>query len=117
MNRILILAMLLAIFFGNNTLFAQTRSGTLFNATKDSLVINCAKDTLATKTAKDSLAIKNEIKLTVDTTSYRFVFHYDSVHNNAKNAYNKDAFKFKNDAFREKMNELRLSELLINILF
>lgn len=121
MNRILLLAILLAIILGDSTLFAQiaqTRSGKPFNAAKDSLVINSAKDTLTTNTAKYTLASEtSKDSLAIRTTSYRTVTHCDSVHNYSKNAYNKDVFKFKNDAFREKMNKLRLSELLINIFF
>ncbi len=121
MNRILLVVILLAIILGDSCLFAQiaqTRSGKPFNASKDSLVINSVKDTLTTNTAKDTLASETfKDSLAIRTTSYKFVTHCDSVHNNFKNAYNKDIFKFKNDAFREKMNELRLSELLTNIFF
>lgn len=108
MNRIVKLAMLLALILGNSTLLAQTRSGNLLNA---------AQDTLAINTAKDSLAVRKEIDVTADTLSYRLVVHYDSVRYNLKETYNKDAFKLKDDAFWEKMKDLRLSELFINVFF
>ncbi len=117
MNRILIVTMFFAIILGNNTLFAQTRSGKLFNAAKDTLVINATKDTLATNTVKDSLAAKNEMNVTADTTSYLFVVHHDSVPYNPPKTYNKDAFKFKYDAFREKMKEPWLGGILKDIFF
>ena len=49
---------------------------------------------------------------------YRLILHYrDSVNHNLKRIYNKDAFKFKDDYFREKMREPWIGDVLRDIFF
>ena len=74
--------------------------------------------TLATIPAvKDSITAKQD-EINDSALYYRLILHYrDSVNHNLKRIYNKDAFKFKDDYFREKMRELWIGDVLRDIFF
>ena len=74
--------------------------------------------TLATIPAvKDSITAKQD-EINDSALYYRLILHYrDSVNHNLKRIYNKDAFKFKDDYFREKMREPWIGDVLRDIFF
>lgn len=74
--------------------------------------------TLATIPAvKDSITAKQD-EINGSALYYRLILHNrDSVNHNLKRIYNKDAFKFKDDYFREKMREPWIGDVLRDIFF
>ena len=80
------------------------------------LVTSTIQDTFATIPAvKDSITVKQD-EINDSALYYRLILHYrDSVNHNLKRIYNKDAFKFKDDYFREKMRELWIGDVLRDI--
>ena len=66
---------------------------------------------------KDSITEKQD-EINDSALYYRLILHYrDSVNHNLKRIYNKDAFKFKDDYFREKMREPWIGDVLRDIFF
>ncbi len=66
---------------------------------------------------KDSITAKQD-EINDSALYYRLILHYrDSVNHNLKRIYNKDAFKFKDDYFREKMREPWIGDVLRDIFF
>lgn len=64
---------------------------------------------------KDSITAKQD-EINDSALYYRLILHYrDSVNHNLKRIYNKDAFKFKDDYFREKMREPWIGDVLRDI--
>ena len=104
-----VLAILLAIILGTCLSFSQTRNEKHLNVTNDSIGIIKVQDTLG---------IKNKISVTTDTTSQQSIVCFDTVRYNSKmqNIY-KNTFKLKNNAFREKMKEPWLGDVLRDIFF
>lgn len=66
--------------------------------------------------AEDTLVVEREINVAADTAFHRLVVRFDTVRYNLKYTY-KDAIKFKNDAFWEKMKEPWIGDILKNIFF
>ena len=108
MKDVLKISILLILALSNGALFAQTNRS--LNLNRDTLDIKFVKDTLVTSTIQDEI---NDSAL-----YYRLILHYrDSVNHNLKRIYNKDAFKFKDDYFREKMREPWIGDVLRDIFF
>ena len=116
MKDVLKISILLILALSNGALFAQTNRS--LNLNRDTLDIKFVKDTLVTSTIQDTLAtipaVKDSITTKQDginvatdsTLYYRLILQYrDSVRHDFKRTFNKDAFKFKDDYFREKMRE------------
>lgn len=125
MKDVLKISILLILAFSNGALFARTNR--YLNLNRDTLDIKFVKDTLVTSTIQDTFAIipavKDSITVKQDEINdsalyYRLILHYrDSVNHNLKRIYNKDAFKFRDDYFREKMRELWIGDVLRDIFF
>lgn len=125
MKDVLKISILLILALSNGALFAQTNR--YLNLNRDTLDIKFVKDTLVTSTIQDTLAtisaVKDSITAKQDEINdsalyYRLILHYrDSVNHNLKRIYNKDAFKFKDDYFREKMREPWIGDVLRDIFF
>ena len=121
MKDVLKISILLILALSNGALFAQTNRS--LNLNRDTLDIKFVKDTLVTSTIQDTLAtipaVKDSITAKQDEINdsalyYRLILHYrDSVNHNLKRIYNKDAFKFKDDYFREKMREPWIGDVLL----
>lgn len=127
MKDVLKILILLVVVLSGSSLFAQTNK--LFKSDKDTLDIAFEKDTLVTSTiqdtlvtthtAKDSITTKQDgINVTADSTLYyRLILQYrDSMHHNFKRTFNKDAFKFEHDYYREKFRQPWLGDILGDIL-
>ena len=122
---VLKISILLILALSNGALFAQTNRS--LNLNRDTLDIKFVKDTLVTSTIQDTLAtipaVKDSITAKQDEINdsalyYRLILHYrDSVNHNLKRIYNKDAFKLKDDYFREKMREPWIGDVLRDIFF
>ena len=125
MKDVLKISILLILALSNGALFAQTNR--YLNLNRDTLDIKLVKDTLVTSTIQDTLAtipaVKDSIIAKQDEINdsalyYRLILHYrDSVNHNLKRICNKDAFKFKDDSFREKMIEPWIGDVLRDIFF
>ena len=125
MKDVLKISILLILALSNGALFAQTNRS--LNSDKDTLDIKFVKDTLVTSTIQDTLATTHAAKDSIiakqdeindSALYYRLILHYrDSVNHNLKRIYNKDAFKFKDDYFREKMREPWIGDVLRDIFF
>lgn len=126
MKDVLKISILLILALSNGGGFAQTswflnsdKDTSELNFVKDTLVTSIIQDTLAaTHAAKDSILTKqDEINVTADSTLYyRLILQYrDSVHHNFKRTFNKDAFKFEYDYYREKFRQPWLGDILKNI--
>ena len=125
MKDVLKISILLILALSNGALFAQTNRS--LNLNRDTLDIKFVKDTLVTSTIQDTLAaipaVKDSITAKQDEINdsalyYRLILHYrDSVNHNLKRIYNKDAFKFKDDYFREKMREPWIGDVLKRYIF
>lgn len=125
MKDVLKISILLILALSNGALFAQTNRS--LNSDKDTLDIKFVKDTLVTSTIQDTLATTHAAKDSIiakqdeindSALYYRLILHYrDSVNHNLKRICNKDAFKFKDDYFREKMREPWIGDVLRDIFF
>ena len=123
MKDVLKISILLILALSNGALFAQTNR--YLNLNRDTLDIKLVKDTLVTSTIQDTLAtipaVKDSMTAKQDEINdsalyYRLILHYrDSVNHNLKRICNKDAFKFKDDSFREKMREPWIGDVLRDI--
>ena len=123
MKDVLKISILLILALSNGALFAQTNRS--LNSDKDTLDIKFVKDTLVTSTIQDTLATTHAAKDSIiakqdeindSALYYRLILHYrDSVNHNLKRICNKDAFKFKDDSFREKMREPWIGDVLRDI--
>ena len=114
MKDVLKISILLILALSNGALFAQANRS--LNLNRDTLDLKFVKDTLVTSTIQDTLAKQDEIN--DSALYYRLILHYrDSVNHNLKRIYNKDAFKFKDDYFREKMREPWIGDVLRYIFF
>ena len=116
MKDVLKISILLILALSNGALFAQTNRS--LNLNRDTLVTSTIQDTLAAIPAvKDSITAKQD-EINDSALYYRLILHYrDSVNHNLKRIYNKDAFKFKDDYFREKMREPWIGDVLRDIFF
>ena len=87
---------------------------------EDTLVTSTIQDTLVTThTAKDSITTKQDgINVATDSTLYyRLILQYrDSVRHDFKRTFNKDAFKFEHDYYREKFKQPWVGDILGDIL-
>lgn len=82
------------------------------------MVTSTIQDTLATTyIIKDSITAKQD-EINDSVLYYRLILHCrDSVSHNFKRTYNEDAFKFKDDYFREKIKEPWIVDILRYIIF
>lgn len=127
MKDVLKISILLILALSNGALFAQTNRS--LNSDKDTLDIKFVKDTLVTSTIQDTLAtipaVKDSITTKQDginvatdsTLYYRLILQYrDSVRHDFKRTFNKDAFKFEHDYYREKFKQPWVGDILGDIL-
>ena len=127
MKDVLKISILLILALSNGALFAQTNR--YLNLNRDTLDIKFVKDTLVTSTIQDTLAtipaVKDSITTKQDginvatdsTLYYRLILQYrDSVRHDFKRTFNKDAFKFEHDYYREKFKQPWVGDILKNIL-
>lgn len=127
MKDVLKISILLILALSNGALFAQTNR--YLNLNRDTLDIKFVKDTLVTSTIQDTLATipavkdsitakQDEINVATDSTLYyRLILQYrDSVRHDFKRTFNKDAFKFEHDYYREKFKQLWIGDILGDIL-
>ena len=124
---VLKISILLILALSNGALFAQTNR--YLNLNRDTLDIKFVKDTLVTSTIQDTLAtipaVKDSITTKQDginvatdsTLYYRLILQYrDSVRHDFKRTFNKDAFKFEHDYYREKFKQPWVGDILGDIL-
>ena len=127
MKDVLKISILLILALSNGALFAQTNR--YLNLNRDKLDIKFVKDTLVTSTIQDTLATipavkdsitakQDEINVATDSTLYyRLILQYrDSVRHDFKRTFNKDAFKFEHDYYREKFKQPWIGDILGDIL-
>ncbi|RGX84815.1 hypothetical protein [Bacteroides intestinalis] len=127
MKDVLKISILLILALSNGALFAQTNR--YLNLNRDTLDIKFVKDTLVTSTIQDTLAtipaVKDSITTKQDginvatdsTLYYRLILQYrDSVRHDFKRTFNKDAFKFEHDYYREKFKQPWVGDILGDIL-
>lgn len=127
MKDVLKISILLILALRNGGVFAQTNKS--FTSDKDTLDIAFEEDTLVTSTiqdtlvtthtAKDSITTKQDgINVVTDSTLYyRLILQYrDSVRHDFKRTFNKDAFKFEHDYYREKFKQPWIGDILGDIL-
>ena len=127
MKDVLKISILLILALSNGALFAQTNR--YLNLNRDTLDIKFVKDTLVTSTIQDTLAtipaVKDSITTKQDvinvatdsTLYYRLILQYrDSVRHDFKRTFNKDAFKFEHDYYREKFKQPWIGDILGDIL-
>ena len=127
MKDVLKISILLILALSNGALFAQTNR--YLNLNRDTLDIKFVKDMLVTSTIQDTLATipavkdsitakQDEINVATDSTLYyRLILQYrDSVRHDFKRTFNKDAFKFEHDYYREKFKQPWIGDILGDIL-
>ena len=124
MKDVLKISILLILALSNGALFAQTNR--YLNLNRDTLDIKFVKDTLVTSTIQDTLAtipaVKDSITAKQDEINdsalyYRLILQYrDSVRHDFKRTFNKDAFKFEHDYYREKFKQPWIGDILGDIL-
>ena len=127
MKDVLKISILLILALSNGALLAQTNR--YLNLNRDTLDIKFVKDTLVTSTIQDTLAtipaVKDSITTKQDginvatdsTLYYRLILQYrDSVRHDFKRTFNKDAFKFEHDYYREKFKQPWVGDILGDIL-
>ena len=127
MKDVLKISILLILALSNGALFAQTNR--YLNLNRDTLDIKFVKDMLVTSTIQDTLAtipaVKDSITTKQDginvatdsTLYYRLILQYrDSVRHDFKRTFNKDAFKFEHDYYREKFKQPWVGDILGDIL-
>jgi hypothetical protein len=127
MKNVFKILILLVVVLSGSSIFAQTNKS--FTSDKDTLDIAFEEDTLVTSTiqdtlatthtAKDSITTKQDgINVTTDSTLYyRLILQYrDSVRHDLKRTFNKDAFKFEHDYYREKFKQPWIGDILGDIL-
>ena len=127
MKDVLKISILLILALSNGALFAQTNR--YLNLNRDTLDIKFVKDTLVASTIQDTLAtipaVKDSITTKQDginvatdsTLYYRLILQYrDSVRHDFKRTFNKDAFKFEHDYYREKFKQPWVGDILGDIL-
>ena len=116
MKDVLKISILLILALSNGALFAQTNR--YLNLNRDTLDIKFVKDTLVTSTIQDTLATIPAVNVATDSTLYyRLILQYrDSVRHDFKRTFNKDAFKFEHDYYREKFKQPWIGDILKNIL-
>ena len=127
MKDVLKISILLILALSNGALFAQANRS--LNLNRDTLDLKFVKDTLVTSTIQDTLAtipaVKDSITTKQDginvatdsTLYYRLILQYrDSVRHDFKRTFNKDAFKFEHDYYREKFKQPWVGDILGDIL-
>lgn len=116
---------LLITLFGS-TLFVQAgmpydEKKDTASMNKDTLIVNANQDSLVSTLAhcaNDSVVKCDESNFRSDSMLYyRFILQYrDSVRHDFKRTFNKDAFKFEHDYYREKFKQPWIGDILGDIL-
>lgn len=127
MKDVFKILILLAVVLSGSSLFAQTNKS--FTSDKDTLDIAFEEDTLVTSTIQDTLVTTHTAKDSITTKQdgnnvatdstlyYRLILQYrDSVRHDFKRTFNKDAFKFEHDYYREKFKQPWIGDILGDIL-
>lgn len=114
MTDIIKILILIATVFSSISSHAQTLGKKLQCNSIDTLAVDTMQKEF---TENKNKIFQTRISCKTDTACKSIMFTGDSINNKLNKPYNKDAFRFKYDSFREKMKEPWLNDILKNIFF